>query len=189
LNKTTKRTEVTRAVGLALLLGLWAAGAVALSTDANQPVEIEADFAEMDDTEGRTTYIGNVIVTQGSIRMTGDRMRANFDENRQLTEVFLDGQPAYFKQTPDGGKEDIEGEGVQIQYFAKKNQLILIKDARLTQGARLFTGYRINYDTKRSVITGRGTPQDETPAKGGAQQKPGRIKVIIPPKAPAPPQP
>lgn len=188
MNKKIKRTEVIRELGLALVLGLWAAGAAALSTDTNQPVEIEADFAEMDDVEGRTTYIGNVIVTQGSIRMTGDKMRANFDENRQLTEVFLDGQPAYFKQTPDGGKEDIEGEGAQIQYLAKKNQLILIKDARLTQGARLFTGYRINYDTKRSVITGRGTPQQgETPAKGDTPQKPGRIKVIIPPKAPAPP--
>ena len=173
--------------GLTLLLALWAGSAVALTTDSSQPVEIEADFAEMDDIEGRTTYVGNVIVTQGSIRMTGDKMRANFDENRQLTEVFLDGQPAYFKQTPDGGKEDIEGEGAQIQYLAKKNQLILIKDARLTQGSRLFTGYRINYDTKNSVITGRGTPQaGQAPASGGGQ-KPGRIKVIIPPKTPAAP--
>ena len=180
---TRKRLE--RA--LVLLLGLWTVGAPALSTDSKQPVEIEADFAEMDDVEGRTTYIGNVIVTQGSIRMTGDKLRANFDENRQLTEVFLDGQPAYFKQTPDGSKEDIEGEGVQIQYFALKNQLILIKNARLTQGARLFTGYRINYDTKNSVITGRGTPQQgETPSPGG-ERKPGRIKVIIPPKTPATP--
>lgn len=164
-----------------LSLSLWASGAVALSTDPQQPVEIEADFAEMDDAEGRTTYIGNVVVVQGSIRMTGDKMRANFDENRQLTEVFLDGQPAYFKQTPDGGKEDIEGEGAQIQYLAKKNLLILIKDARLTQGARLFEGYRINYDTKNSVITGRGTPQAPKP-DGSGNQKPGRIKVIIPPK-------
>jgi lipopolysaccharide export system protein LptA len=131
-----------------------------------------------------------VIVTQGSIRMTGDKMRANFDENRQLTEVFLDGQPAYFKQTPDGGKEDIEGEGAQIQYLAKKNQLILIKDARLTQGARLFTGYRINYDTRRSVITGRGTPQQgETPAAGGTAQTRGRILFKTPPTPPAPPPP
>jgi lipopolysaccharide export system protein LptA len=170
----------------ALTLALWAAAAGALSTDSQQPVEIEADFAEMDDLEGRTTYVGNVIVTQGSIRMTGDRMRANFDENRELVEVFLDGQPAYFKQTPDGGKEDIEGEGAQIQYFAKKNQLILIKDARLTQGARLFEGYRINYDTKNSVITGRGTPEPAQPAADGQPQKPGRIKVIIPPKTRAP---
>lgn len=164
-------------------------GAGALSTDSQQPVEIEADFAEMDDTEGRTIYLGNVVVTQGSIRMTGDKLRAHFDENRQLIEVFMDGAPAYFKQTPDGDKEDIEGEAAQIHYLAKQNQLILTKDARLTQGARLFTGYRIDYDTKRSVITGRGTPPPkQSPGGGDAPQKPGRIKVIIPPKTPTAPQ-
>lgn len=176
-----KRNSNPLATALALPLLLWLGHARALSTDPQQPVEIEADFAEMDDQEGRTTYVGNVVVTQGSIRMTGDRMRANFDENRELVEVFLDGQPAYFKQTPDGGKEDIEGQGAQIQYFAKKNQLVLIKDARLTQGARLFEGYRINYDTRNSVITGRGKPEAPK-ADASGQQKPGRIKVIIPPK-------
>jgi lipopolysaccharide export system protein LptA len=177
-----KRSSNRLPAALALPLALWAVAACALSTDTQQPVEIEADFAEMDDQEGRTTYVGNVIVTQGSIRMTGDRMRANFDENRELVEVFLDGQPAYFKQTPDGGKEDIEGEGAQIQYFAKKNQLVLIKDARLEQGARLFEGFRINYDTRNSVITGSGTPDGAQPDASGAPKKPGRIKVIIPPK-------
>ena len=157
--------------------------AVALSTDTQQPVEIEADFAEMDDQEGRTTYIGNVVVVQGSIRMTGDRLRANFDDNRQLVEVYLDGQPAYFKQTPDGGKEDIEGEATHIQYFAKKNVLVLIQDARLKQGARLFEGYKINYDTKNSVITGRGTPKEQNSKDAGG--KPGRIRIIIPPKTKA----
>lgn len=166
---------------LPMLLALWSGHAGALATDPEQPVEIEADFAELDDEAGKTIYIGNVVVVQGSIRMTGDKLRANFDEERQLQDVYLDGQPAYFKQTPDGGKEDIEGKAAQIEYHAKKNLLILIKDARLTQGARLFEGYRINYDTKASVITGRGTPQSE-PANGGAQ-KPGRIKIIIPPKA------
>lgn len=152
----------------------------ALSTDPQQPVEIEADFAELDDQEGRTTYVGNVIVTQGSIRMMGDKLRANFDDDRQLVEVFLEGRPAYFKQTPDGGKQDIEGEGLQIEYHAKKDVLHLIQDARLKQGDRLFEGYRINYDTARSIITGRGMPQTATP--GGEQRKPGRVKVIIPPK-------
>ena len=171
-------------LGLGLLL--LASGAWALSSDPEQPVEIQADFAEMDDQAGTTNYIGNVIVTQGSIRMTGDRLRATFDENRQLEDVFVDGRPAYFRQTPDGGKEDIEGQALQVEYHAKKNQLILIKDAQLKQGERLFEGYRINYDTARSIITGRGDP---LPAAGKKPDgKPGgRIKVIIPPKTkPAP---
>ena len=158
----------------------------ALSSDKDQPVEIQADFAEMDDISGTTDYIGNVIVTQGSIRMTGDKLRATFDDSRNLEVAVVDGRPAYFRQTPDGNKEDIEGQALRVEYYAKKNQLVLIKEAHLNQGDRLFEGYRINYDTARSVITGRGDPLTNQGKPSDGKPK-GRVKVIIPPKSkPAP---
>lgn len=158
----------------------------ALSTDPQQPVEIEADYAELDDQEGRTVYIGNVIVTQGSIRMTGDKLKANFTPDRQLIDVYMEGRPAFFKQTPDGGKPDIEGEALEIEYHRNIMQLYLIQKARLKQGERLFEGFRINYDTQKSIITGRGTPREA--ASGATPPAPrGRVKVIIPPKAPVVP--
>jgi lipopolysaccharide export system protein LptA len=165
--------------GIAALL-LNSGLAMGLSADVEQPIEIEADFAELDDTAGRTTYTGNVVVVQGTMRMTGEKLIANFDENRTLVDIYLEGNPAYFKQTPDGGKQDIEGEGLQIEYHQTKSLLYLIDKARLTQGDRLFEGYRINYDTRRSIITGRGAanaPRGNEPTK-----KSGRVKVVIPPK-------
>lgn len=165
----------------ALLPALAASDVWALASDVEQPIEIEADFAELDDAAGRTIYSGNVVVVQGSVRMTGDRLTANFDDNRTLVDVYLIGKPAYFKQTPDGGKQDIEGEGLQIEYHQKKHLLHLIDQARLTQGERVFEGYRINYDTARSIITGRGEDPGRK-ATGTAASKPGRVKVIIPPK-------
>ena len=175
----------TQALALGALLAVASGPLFALSTDRDQPVEIQADFAEMDDTAGTTTYIGNVVVVQGSIRMTGDRVVAEFDDNRALKDVFVKGRPAYFKQTPDGGKEDIEGQALEVEYHASKNQLVLIKEARLNQGERSFEGYRINYDTKRSVMIGRGGPQDDAKDNAGAAKPGGRIKVIIPPKTKA----
>ena len=61
----------------ALLLAALVAGAPAaraLSTDRDQPIEIEADFAELDDSRGVTMYKGNVIVTQGSLKLTGESL-------------------------------------------------------------------------------------------------------------------
>ena len=78
-----------------LVLGLMCANVQALSTDSQQPIEIEADFAELDDQEGRTIYVGNVIVTQGSIKMTGDKLKVLFDENRDLEHAHMEGRPAY----------------------------------------------------------------------------------------------
>ena len=156
----------------------------ALSTDSQQPIEIEADFAELDDQEGRTIYVGNVIVTQGSIKMKGDKLKVLFSEDRDLEHVHMEGRPAYFKQTPDGGKEDVEGEGLIIEYLAKSSMLHLIQKAKLTQGNRLFTGDRINYDSAKSVITGRGQPKTTDKTDRPPTRK--RVKVIIPPKKPAP---
>lgn len=107
----------------------------ALATDSQQPIEIQADFAELDDREGKTIYVGNVIVIQGSIKMTGDKLRVNFSQERDLEEVFIEGRPATFKQTPDKG-DDVKGEAMLIEYHAQKGLLHLIHKARLTQGKR-----------------------------------------------------
>ena len=192
MNKSTSARKQNRRIDRKIIfLGVMASLCIAcgdvwsLSTDSQQPIEIEADFAELDDQEGRTIYVGNVIVTQGSIKMKGDKLKVLFDEDRDLQHVHMEGRPAYFKQTPDGGKEDVEGEGLIIEYHAKKSLLHLIQKAKLTQGNRLFTGDRINYDSAKSVITGRGTPktqQDES----DSPPKRKRVKVIIPPKKTTP---
>jgi lipopolysaccharide export system protein LptA len=165
-----------------LLCGAMLDNAFALSTDSEQPIEIEADFAELDDVEGTTVYIGNVVVVQGSIRMTGDRLRVNFTAERDLKDAYLEGRLATFKQTPNDQQEDVEGEALLIEYHALESMLILIEKAKVTQGERLTQGHRINYDTERSIVTVRssraGKPNIDEQPKAGS----GRVRIIIPPK-------
>ena len=167
---------------LVILALLFCGRCPALSTDSQQPIEIEADFAELDDEEGTTIYIGNVIVIQGSIHMTGDRLRVNFTEERDLRDAYLEGRPATFRQTPDDAIHDIEGEALFIEYHPLQSFLYLIEKAKVTQGERLFEGHRINYDTENSIITARSSRagmanKDELP-----KTKSGRVRIIIPPK-------
>ena len=154
----------------------------ALSTDRDQPIEIEADFAELDDEEGTTVYIGNVIVIQGSIRMTGDRLRVNFTPERDLKDAYLEGRPATFKQTPDNSPHDVEGEALLIEYHALEGMLFLIEKAKVTQGERLFQGHRINYDTEKSIITARSTRAGKADKDDQPKATSGRVRIIIPPK-------
>ena len=169
-------------VGLMWFLSLvFFSDVVALSTDYDQPIEIESDFAELDDVEGTTVYIGNVIVVQGSIRMTGDRLRVNFTEQRDLKEAFLEGELATFKQTPDVG-EDMEGEALLVEYHALENVLFLIGKAKVTQGERLTQGHRINYDTEHSIVTVRSSRAESTVQGGSSRSSNGRVRIIIPPK-------
>ncbi len=153
----------------------------ALSTDFEQPIEIEADFAELDDEEGTTVYIGNVVVVQGSIHMTGDRLRVNFTAERDLKDAYLEGRPATFRQTPDRG-EDVEGEALLIEYHALDNMLFLIEKAKVTQGQRLTQGHRINYDTERSIVTVRSARAGRADREEQPAETSGRVRIIIPPK-------
>ena len=169
-------------VALALVAGLHLASAHALSTDFEQPIEIEADFAELDDVEGTTVYIGNVVVIQGSIRMTGDRLRVNFTPERELKDAYMEGRLATFKQTPDSGEEDVEGEAITIEYHALENMIYLIEKAKVTQGQRLTQGHRINYDTERSIVTVRSARAGKADKDEQPKAPSGRVRVIIPPK-------
>jgi len=164
-----------------LLLAVVSGPAGALSSDSEQPIEIEADFAELDDEEGTTVYVGNVVVVQGSIRMTGDRLRVNFTPEKDLKEAFLDGRPATFKQTPDKD-EDVNGEALKIEYHALENILNLIDKAKVTQGGRLFEGHRINYDTAKSIITARSARADQARKDEIPKEGSGRVRIVIPPK-------
>ena len=160
---------------------------LALSSDFEQPIEIEADFAELDDEEGTTVYVGNVIVVQGSIRMTGERLRVNFTPERELKDAYLEGQLATFKQTPDEGQDDVEGEAITIEYHALENMLYLIEKAKVTQGERLTQGHRINYDTERSIVTVRSSRAGEANKDELPKEKSGRVRIIIPPRKKAQP--
>jgi lipopolysaccharide export system protein LptA len=154
-------------------LALAPALAHALKTDSDQPIEIEADFAELDETEGKTIYRGNVIVVQGSIRMTGDLLRVDLDDQNELRDAYLEGRPAVFKQRPDDSENDIIGRALTIEYHSKENLLYLISEARVTRGEELFEGHRISYDTERSVITAHS--DDEVAPKR-------RVRIVIPPQ-------
>ena len=64
---------VNSLLALTLLAGC-ATHALALPSDSSQPIRIQADSATLDDKRNTAVYTGNVIITQGSMRLTGGRV-------------------------------------------------------------------------------------------------------------------
>ena len=177
------KSKRTIRVGLCFVYLLASVAASALSTDKEQPIEIEADFAEIDDRAGVAIYKGDVVATQGSIRLTGDTLTIRFTDDDELNEVLLEGEPARFRQRPDDRDVDTIGEARRIEYHSLDESLLLIENAKVTQGGKLFLGHRIDYDTKRNVLRARKADQGET-MPSGEQVAPdaGRIRMILPPE-------
>ena len=177
---TLKKTSNYLLLTTALLFNSYAWG---LSTDKNQPIEIEADAAELDDQKGVTIYTGNVVVIQGSIRMTGDKMTVYYTKENDLDTVIMVGQPATYRQLPDNSEIYDEAEALRMEFYNLKNLIVLINNALVKQEDKRFSGNRIEYDTLNSKVWARGasgkTAADEgvTPATDS-----GRVKIIIQPK-------
>ena len=164
---THKGTEL-----LLILLATLPGAALALSTDRDQPVHIEADRGELDDVKGVTIYEGRVVVTQGSIRITGDRVVLYYDENRDISRAEAVGKPATYQQLSDGETEPLKARALRMDYQVKDGVIDLYDDASVVQTGNSLFGNRITYDTvnERVKASRSGSGED-------------RVRVILTPKA------
>jgi lipopolysaccharide export system protein LptA len=149
-----------------LLLGVLLSGsALALSTDRSQPLQIVANKATIDNVKGIAIYEGNVVVTQGSIRIDANVITINYTQKQDIEKVVADGKPAHFKQRLDSG-DDIKAKAMQMEYNAIKSMLYLRKDAELhkqrnDKDLSSSSAPHIKYDTKRGIIkAGKGNTKD-----------------------------
>ncbi len=149
--------------------------ALSLSTDQQQSINIVANKGELDNVKNITIYTGKVIVTQGSIQITGDRMTVNYTKENDLDTLVIEGNPATYRQLPDGSSIHDEAQALRMEYHSMKNLVILIEEAKVTQASGSISGDRIEYDSELSKATVTSTPT-------AAGQESGRVKIIIPPK-------
>ncbi|WP_271410823.1 lipopolysaccharide transport periplasmic protein LptA [Pseudomonas sp. Q1-7] len=161
---------------LSLGTALGSATAWALPTDRDQPIRVQADSAELDDKQGVAVYRGNVVITQGTLKITGDTVTITQDANGDV-EVFTSvGKPAYYEQRPAVDKEIVKAYGLTIQYFAANERIILLDQAKVVQEGNTFEGEKIVYDTQRQIVNaGRATGSNVTTPRP-------RIDMVIQPK-------
>jgi len=154
-----------------LLLGIMSSNVRALESDSEQPITIDSNTATYDDAGATSTYTGNVISIQGSIRVNSDKLVVYFVDGDAEKLVFT-GNKAKFKQTPSEGGEDITGEALTGEFYPKKNLLVLKDDATVWQGNATYSSNLIEYDIKTSLVKAGEKASDAN-----------RVHVILKPKA------
>lgn len=161
---------------LSLGAALGSAAAWALPSDRDQPIRIQADSAELDDRQGVAVYRGDVIITQGTLKITGDTVTITQTASGDIDVFTSVGNLAYYEQKPAVDKDIVKAYGKTIQYFASNERIVLIDQAKVIQEGNTFEGEKIVYDTRRQIVNaGRAT--------GGnvSTQRP-RIDMVIQPK-------
>ena len=101
-----RSTHRTNLLAIALL-GCLSGPAFALATDKDQPLDLEADSAEIDEGKGMSVYVGNVIATQGSMRLESDRL-VIYHTGTKAERIEAEGKPARFQQLTDDSPEPVK---------------------------------------------------------------------------------
>ena len=173
---------------LALVLALAAPGVAALSSDREQPIQIEADSAEADDQKRITIYKGDVIITQGTLRITGEHVTIHYNESGDFTKMITLGSPARFRQLPDGKKDqDVNyqrARASRMEYYKQKDTIVLLGNAVYGQGGDQVAADRIDYDSRNSRMKARTMTASSKTKKSGdtSKKKKGRVRITIQPK-------
>jgi len=162
--------------GLIITLCGFTTQGYALSTDKDQPMNIEADSVEIDDIRGITVYRGSVEVRQGSMHVTGNTLVIERVGGRVKT-VTVVGKPANYSQRPDNKKEDVTASARKLQVYPKRDLVRLERNAKIIQEGNVFTGNIIEYDNKKDIIKAKG---EIGKTDTGGKSK-GRIRMTIQP--------
>ena len=147
---------------------------MALSSDKDKPIELEADSADINDKNGISIYQGNVILTQGSTQLHAETLTLFHNQQHKLTKVVSIGSPAHFKQRPDKQKSDVKAKAGKIIYYVKKEIVHLYDNASFWQEKNSFSGDKIIYDTKNDIVKASSKKTTDEKSQSG-----GRVKVTI----------
>ena len=166
-----------RAAAASLALALAALPAAAEKGDREKEIVVGADRLTADDANRTSTFEGSVIVTQGTMRMTANKVTVKEDAKRHKFYV-ASGSPVTFRQKRYKVDEWVEGFAERAEWDDVGEILKLYNKARVKSNQNEITGDFISYDMKREVAEVSGAAPGKT-----APANAGRVKVIIvPPK-------
>ncbi len=126
--------------------------ALAVTGDTDKPIHIDSDQQSLDMDSNVATFTGNVVVTQGTIKINADKVvvtRPGGEQGKEVVEGF--GKPATFYQMQDNGKP-VKGHANKMRYELQNDYVVLTGDAWLEQLDSNIKGDKITYLVKEQKM-------------------------------------
>lgn len=170
-------------VTLAILGCLSAVSTHAEQADRTKPIDIVFDVATLDQSKRVRTLEGNVVLTQGTMRFSAERMVIKEDDAGYMSAMAFGGPNSQvaFRQKREGAADFIEGYADRAEFDDQADTLKLVSRARLKSGGDELKGEYIYYNSATEVMQVRNAVPD---AKGNATTGSGtnRPTITIQPK-------
>jgi len=151
--------------------------AQALESDTRQEITIQSDRAEFDRKNGTATYIGNVLMRQGTLKIDADQVTLFSNEEQKLEKAIATGKPARFQQQMESDKGLTKARGNNITYLTTEKTITIKQEANLEQEGNQFSGEKIVYDITNDSVAASGGTQTQT----APEEPQPRVRMIIQP--------
>jgi len=175
-----------RSISHGLLLGMFflmhAPAGHAERADRSKPMHIESDRVSIDDAHQVSIFSGNVVMTQGTLVIRGDRIVVTQDKNG-FKHGTATGNLASFRQKREGLDEYVEGYGERIEYDSGSEIMEIFGHAHVKRGLDDVRGEHITYNSRTEIFQVNGAPGSQKSVPGKAP----RVRAVIQPKDKQPP--
>lgn len=173
-NNTLKSLNPLWQVTLAGLLLSASTLVIAESADRDKPIDLEADSVVVDDAKQTSTYVGNVILKQGTLVIHADKLIVREDKNG-FQHSTSTGNPTTFKQKRTGKDEWMKGSALRIEYDGRMDKVKLFQKAWVKRGDDIVRGDYIMYDAIAEYAEVKGGEKSTT-------NPTGRVRAVIQPR-------
>ena len=129
--------------------------AMALESDYSQPVTVESDTQTADLTQNIATFINNVVIVQGSIKINAAKVEIYRAEDGSIKELKAFGKPATYTQMMENNRQ-VFAQGETLSYIPQTQIITLETNASIKQENSTLKGQRIVYNVKTEKMQADG---------------------------------
>lgn len=138
-----------------ILLGYGSERCIALSSDRDQELLIDAHQSHTDQQANITVLTGDVRMTQGTMKGHGDKATVYGDGKGSIKQVILIGQPAHLEQMLDNDGGLMTADALTVDYKSDTDLVEMTGNVvAVQQGRGEFHGEHMLYHTKTGEMTG-----------------------------------
>ena len=137
---------------------LFSFSSVALESDYEQPIHVSSLKQHAKMKKNTVVFLKEVLLTQGTIKITSDKLTVIRGEQPNHEIMIADGNLATFYQTQDDGKP-FDAQANSIHYDVAKGKITLTGNAQVKQLDSQINGSKIVYflETEELIVnTGSG---------------------------------
>ena len=147
-----KHNTIIKTIAFAILI-FCIGSSQALDNDHFLPYNITSTSALHNSQKNITTFSGNVVVIQGTTKLTGDKAVIMHPKNSNTIKTMITtGTPAVYSTIPQSGKGRIYASADTITYYPQTHHALLVNNAVIIQEQNKLSGKRILYNTLTKTV-------------------------------------